>query len=285
MGEEVEDIIDIITSMVSAVAVLYLASRIISMVTAYAYPTAPSPAPSPAPTPTPTPTPTPPPSYTPSITISASKSSLSEDPNDSVTVTVCWSNYTSPPGSGDYYNVRASSDTEGCNFDFVLLPKDRWNTTSCGNFARRFLDTLEGGNPYFPCLGVLRGCIDNNCSQNTVTVSRASKYSISDVSGLEYDPSAGNVNMVFAKDVTNMAIIIMSWTADVNGNACRGLIDPSNTAKSKGLWVSTANQRYQLFTGIYPQDIKTDSFVCSEKYVVVRVYRPDGYKELKAQMR
>jgi len=233
---------------------------------------------------TPTPSPTPTPTYT--ITISVSKNSLTEDPNDSVTVTVCWSNYTQPPTSGDYYNVRASSDTEGCNFDFVLLPKNNWNPTSCGNFSRHFLDTLKDGNPYFPCLGTLRGCIDNNCSQNTVTVNRVLRYSINDVTNLEYDPSNGNVNLVFGKDVSNMAMIIMAWTTDINGNVCRGLIDPNNTAKTKGLWATSSNQRYQLFTGVYPQTIQVPgtNITCTEKYIVVRIYRPDGNKELRVAM-
>jgi hypothetical protein len=246
-----------------------------------------APAPSPTPTPTPTPPTTPTPQYT--ITISASKDSLAEDPNDVVTVTVCWSDYTQPPESGDYYNVHVKSDTEGCNFDFTLLPSNKWNPTDCVSFERHFLDTLEGGYPYYPCLGVLRGCIDSNCSQDTVTVNRVLKYSIDDVTDLEYDPSTGNVNLVLSRDVTNMAMIIMAWTEDEHGVACRGLIDPNNTAKSEGLWISTTNQRYQLFTGIYPQDIEirkdSNTYICSEKYVVVRVYRPDGYKELRVAIR
>jgi hypothetical protein len=283
MAKDIEEVMDTITSLVSSAVLLYIVSRLISMVTAYAYPTAPSPSPAPSPAPTPTPTPTPPPPYTPSITISASKSSLSEDPNDSVTVTVCWSNYTSPPARGDYYHVRVSSDTEGCLFDFVLIPKHAWNPTSCGNFTRRFLDVVEGGAPFFPCLGVLRGCIDNNCSQSTATVNRVPRYSINDVSGLEYDPNAGDVYLVFTKDVTNMAIIVFAWTEDDRGVGCRHLTGGT----TRGFWATSSNQRFKLFTGVYPQDIQIPDtgYTCSEKYIVVRVYRPETYKEFRVAMR
>ena len=268
-----ENAIYVVATIYAVAVLLYIAVKILKAITAYTYPTPPAP----------TPPQQPPPSYTPSITITASKSSLSEDPNDSVTVTVCWSNYTSPPEKGDYYHVRVSSDTEGCLFDFVYIPRYAWNPTSCGNFTRRFLDEVEGRAPFFPCLGVLRGCIDNNCSQSTVTVDRIPRYSTDDVSGLEYDPNTGDAYLVFTKDVTNMAIIVFAWTEDDRGVGCRHLTGGT----TKGFWVTSSNQRFKLFTGIYPQDIQIPDtgYICSEKYIVTRIYRPDGYKELRATMR
>jgi hypothetical protein len=223
----------------------------------------------------------------PSVSVSASKSSLSEDPADFVTLSVCWDSYSSPPASGDYYNVGVSSETEGCLFDNILIPRDRWSSKGCAQFSRRFLDEFIPGTGswYYPCLGTLRGYVDTVKSGNTVNVVRLSTYSINDVTGLTYDPGTGTAVLTLARDVKNMAIVVQAWTENAYGAACRGLIDPGNTAASRGMWITSTQQMFNLFTGIYPQDIKMDSFVCSEKNIVVVIRRPDGSKTLRAAMR
>jgi len=228
----------------------------------------------------------------PSVTITASKNELREDPADYVTVIVCWSNYDKgayPPDSGDYYKVGAVSESENCVFDDVLIHKDQLPAQGCAQFTRRFLDEFVPGSGswYYPCLGTLRGFVGKVQSQSTATVSRVLAYSINDIVDLGYDPSLGLVYLKLARDVKNMAIIFQAWTEDPYGNACRGLVDPNNTAASKALWITSTQQTFNLFSGIYPQDISIPgaSFVCREKYVVVRIYRPDGKKELRVAMR
>ena len=229
----------------------------------------------------------PPPGQPPSVSVSASKTSLSEDPADFVTVSVCWDRYSSPPASGDYYNVGVLSETENCLFDNVLIPRDRWSSKGCAQLSRRFLDEFipGSGSWYYPCLGTLRGYVDRVKSGNTVNVARLSTYSINDVTGLAYDPGTGTAMLTLARDVKNMAIIVQAWTENAYGAACRGLIDPVNTAATRGMWITSTQQMFNLFTGIYPQDIKMDSFVCSEKNIVVVIRRPDGSKTLRAAMR
>jgi hypothetical protein len=233
-----------------------------------------------APSPPPPGAPPQPPQY--SVTVSASSDKLAEDPSQFLTVKVCWDNYTLPPASGDYYQVSAASEDEGCSFDSVLIKKDWFKPSGCAEFTRRFLDEYipDTGSWYYPCLKTIRGAVDGNRSSNTVYVERVERYSVDDISGLSYDPSTGSVVLVMKKPVSNMAIIYWIWTADAYGRGCRWVTEPG---RNEGRWVS--GDRVVLRTGVYPQDIKIDTFVCSEKYVAVRLCRPGVCREWTASMR